>query len=257
MAKALGTIATPPRGICSDNAGNVWISTILESNGGELIQYQHGGTEPVSQLSATMPGGCAVDTATGNLAVLNASTASSPASVAVYPQAKGVPTSYRDAKMSTMDFCAYDGQGNLFVEGRSAGSKPTVVLAELVRNAKSKTFREVPLNPTPYEEGGIQWDGANLVVAEGVNIGGHFDLYRFTIAHAKATYVDTISVSSDGNDYNIVQFSIVGDSLGLVQRYPHDPYSILDSYAYPQGGYRLHLKLIVGTAVGMTISPGT
>ncbi|MGA7201587.1 MAG: hypothetical protein WBX26_07145 [Candidatus Cybelea sp.] len=57
-------------GICSDSDGNIFVPDEYE-----ILEYAHGGTQPIATLSDDggygYPNGCAVDPSTGNLAVTN------------------------------------------------------------------------------------------------------------------------------------------------------------------------------------------
>ena len=59
-----------PQGECSDRAGNVWITNTNSLN---LLEYAHGGTNAIADLAdpTGYPVGCAVNPATGDLAVTN------------------------------------------------------------------------------------------------------------------------------------------------------------------------------------------
>ena len=48
-AKLVGTLIgfASPAGMCTDGNGNVWISNF---DGGTIVEYVHGGTEPISTL---------------------------------------------------------------------------------------------------------------------------------------------------------------------------------------------------------------
>ncbi|MGB8519613.1 MAG: hypothetical protein WCD38_05560, partial [Candidatus Tumulicola sp.] len=60
-----------PGGLCTDSTGNVWIP---DTSGRRVFEYAHGGTKPIQtiQLSTGYPYACAVDSATGNIAVSSA-----------------------------------------------------------------------------------------------------------------------------------------------------------------------------------------
>ena len=87
--KLVGTLDgfSNPAGLCADTAGDVWITNEGEH---DVIEYAHGGTQPIQTLDdgSEQPSACSVDKKTGNLAVLNAD------DVAVYPDASGSPTLY-------------------------------------------------------------------------------------------------------------------------------------------------------------------
>ena len=88
--KLVGTLNgfSDPAGLCADAAGDVWITN---EGGSNVIEYAHGGTQPIKTLNdgSKQPLACSVDATTGNLAVLNAD------DVAVYQRASGSPKLYR------------------------------------------------------------------------------------------------------------------------------------------------------------------
>ena len=123
QGKLHGTLTgfNEPAGECADRAGDVFI---VDGFANEVYEYAHGGKTPIATLSepGEFPLGCSVDPSTGNLAVANYCSGASgqctgPGSLAIYLDAKGSPTQYADPKLSHVDFCGYDAQGNLFVDG--------------------------------------------------------------------------------------------------------------------------------------------
>ena len=105
-----------PQGECGDAKGNVWIT----STGNETIyKYAHGATQPSALLSDPLgfPIGCAVDPASGDLAVANFEDFSGGGSVLVYKRARGAPAAYSNPKGLSSYFAAYDGKGDLYVSG--------------------------------------------------------------------------------------------------------------------------------------------
>jgi hypothetical protein len=104
-----------PLGECADAVGDVWITNLGSR---EIIEYAHGGTEPIATLTeppAEKPQACSIDPTTGNLAVTN------PTDVAIYAGATGTPTTYSDPAIYTLWYCAYDSSGNLFADGETSG----------------------------------------------------------------------------------------------------------------------------------------
>jgi hypothetical protein len=102
-----------PSGICSDGAGNVWITN---TNSANIVEYAHGGTTPIATVSDSghTPVDCSVDPTTGNLAAANYS-----GNVAVYKNAQGSPTYYSTVGLlqDTL-WVNYDDAGNLFAASR-------------------------------------------------------------------------------------------------------------------------------------------
>ena len=150
--KLVGALDKPEAGAasaCSDSAGDVFIPT-----GAGVYEYAHGRTTPVATLS--VPGnqalGCSVDPNSGSLAVVFKG---SGADVAVFPNATGNPTLY-DSQIDSR-YCAYDDQGNLFVDGYNNQSS---TLAELGSGAGS--FTRYSLDYYIGNPGQVQWDGKHI-----------------------------------------------------------------------------------------------
>ena len=108
---------------------------------------------------AYFPQGCAVDPATGDLAVTSYTIEDDPGAVVVYRHARGSGTEYQNGRLFFYSFAGYDGSGNLFVD--ATGGKYN--LAELPEGGKK--LEVVPVSGLKIEKpGGIQYDGANLAV---------------------------------------------------------------------------------------------
>ena len=99
-------------GLCSDKNGDVYIPA-----GTEVLEYAHGGKRPIAVFRGTLGGRsqyCAVDRATGSLAVSGAG--SSKSGVAVFAGAKAGAKTYTIAALNAGNqSSAYDDDGNLFV----------------------------------------------------------------------------------------------------------------------------------------------
>jgi hypothetical protein len=112
-----------------------------------------------------MPIICSVDPTTGNLAVVNLEPGyNSGNNIAIYTGAQGYPTLYRDGDMKQYSGCAYDNNGNLFVEGRNEDYVPQLI--ELPEG--SGPFTTISLSRRLGDEaipGVIQWRGGYLTVA--------------------------------------------------------------------------------------------
>jgi hypothetical protein len=145
----IAALPTAGLGLCSDRAGNVFIS-----DDNEVVKYKHGGTSPVSTLS--LPGndatGCSVDSGTNTLAVVFKSTSSD---IALFPNEKGSPTLLTTGIDS--QYCGYDGSGNLFIDGFSNHQNK---LVELTKGASS--FTPLTISNLPGIPGQVQWDGTYI-----------------------------------------------------------------------------------------------
>jgi hypothetical protein len=190
-----------PYGMCTDKKGDIWIANFLAH---EILEYAHGGTSPIATLSDPneYPFACSVDPTTGNLAVSNIfGTGSIAGSIAVYADAQGSPTIYSDSSIYYMEYCGYDKQGDLFMDGtpQSSGS---FELAELPKGGSS--IGNITLSGTIHSPGGVQWWGKYLTVGD--------DYYE----SQSTSSVDQIQVS--GSTASIVGYTVLTGS-AYVQGY--------------------------------------
>jgi hypothetical protein len=170
--------------LCSDATGNVFL-TKFKYGSPNILEYAHGGTSPIATLhDPGYPWSCSVDPTSGNLAVATYS-GSGGGNIAIFPSAQGSPNIYRDPNISTYVYCAYDGQGNLFVDG-SQGSKG--VLAELPKG--SATFTDLTVNHRYYGGSVVSWDGSYVTLADPIQ---HVIL-RLEISGSTATVVGTTNL---------------------------------------------------------------
>jgi len=151
-----------PSGLCVDKRGDVFVS---DSGDYRLLEYGHGGTKPIQILrDPGQPNSCSVDAQTGDLAVANGAPPGT-SSVAIYKYAMGTPKIYAGGRsLQTFYFCAYDNEGNLFVDGTGSGSTPPPVLAELRKHTNKFIIFRFDTGP-----GGIMWDSKNDSLAFGVS----------------------------------------------------------------------------------------
>jgi hypothetical protein len=151
-------------GLCTDASGNVWA---VAGNGTKWNAYEfaHGGTRPIATIRIPnlndYASGCAVDPTTGNLAVLTGAYGGYGAAVDIWTGAKpGKPAVY--AMNFTPNACAFDGSGNLFIDGY-VGSTIFFDFAELATG--SNTVTNVTLDKyTDGYPGGVAWDGTYVDV---------------------------------------------------------------------------------------------
>jgi hypothetical protein len=232
-------------GTCTDSNANVYIADFNENT---IAEYAHGGTEPIRALSVpgSGPSSCAVDPGSGDLAVAVAGTVTGVgADLAIYRKAKGRPKIFADPAISAYAYCAYDKDGNLFVDGTPArGYGYDFELAELPRQAKS--LEAVDLEGGVSWEGGLQWDGQYLVVGQPVRP----EIQRYLISGVYGTFVGTTVLSGA---YDAVQFILSGKKTIVVNLYYYDRYitkwDVL-VFNYPAGGSQTQEILDSGTPVG-------
>lgn len=231
-----------PRSECSDSQGNVWIA---DTDGEEVVEYAHGGTAPIAGLNVNgPPTGCSVDPVTGNLAV---SGGVGGVVLSIFRPTKhgwGSPRRLLDDAMDTPAFCAYDDQGNLFIDGRDKAKNNEFLFYELRRGGKS--FVHVKLGQTIKVPGQVQWDGTNVAVADaGVS---PTLVYRFKIAGQSGRLIGSTQLRGS----NIVrQFWIDGSTLVGPNPGGHD----VGFWSYPGGGSPAHAISNVDV-YGATVSAG-
>lgn len=220
-----------PLGDCVDARGDVFI-TISQS--AQVREYKHGAKQPFNVLSDAgyYPNGCSVDPTTGNLAVSNIignGNGSDPGNVAVYTKAKGKPKYYAISSIYQYGYCAYDGQGNLFIDGTSPPPSDAPQFAELPKGSRS--VHSVTLNGNLGGYEALQWDGKYIAVG-GVNA----TIYRFAINGSSGT--EAGSTSLKGEEY-LLGFWIRSTAKGSTLYAPvfqSESLGDVGVYAYPAGG---------------------
>lgn len=231
-------------GLCSDSEGNVWVPLFdPATSSGKLVEYKHGSKRRIAALSDNgFPSGCAIEPATGDLAVTNScidyrgSTCLDYGDVVIYTAAHGAGTLYEDPTMNDYGFCAYDNSGDLFVEGTDDSGSFT--LAEL-RKGQS-TLQNVALSQSLTTPAGIQWHGRHLVIASAST------LYEFSVSHARATEVGSSPLKDTSE---AVQFALQGNVAVVpgVQSYN------IAYYRYPGGGTP-SITILFFRAISATLS---
>jgi hypothetical protein len=220
--------------LCSDRSGNVWIP---DSGSNTIVEYAHGGTQPIGTLHVPGDlgaGACSVDSSTGDLAIA----ADAADAFAVYKHAKGRPQIHRVT--FGVYGVAYDGSGNLFVDGREYGNP--FVLGELP--VGKRHFRTLLIDPHLDYFDQIQWDG------QYVDVSVYEFIYRYSIVGKKAVFANSIIL---GVPKYIGGFWIQGSTVVATNWFGTEPSPTAEIFDYPAGGYPV--KTISGTAGwGVTVS---
>ena len=187
--KPVGTLSGfhRPLGVCVDKAQDVWVVN-AEPGYPSVVEYAHGGTSPIATLygMGPYPVGCSVDHTTGNLAVTNWA---SPASVAVYANAQGEPTSYTDSSALWLYYCSYDNASNLYVSGVTDAG-PT--FGELPAGSGRFTQIQIP-ERLSKDFGPIQWDGKYVAIAHAVHLEDKI-VYRVRVSGGVARVIDSLTL---------------------------------------------------------------
>lgn len=223
--------------VCSDASGNVWIVTDEGSSSGltTLIEYAHGGTKPIAELTDTNQTGdvCSVDPSTGNLAVGNLGY-----SVAVWAKAQGSPTFY-----STVGFIydvrtiTYDGNGDLFFRGYNG------IKSEAWLPKGGSTVMQFSIK----KNGPYGWDGTYFAILGSIKH-GMMGLIRYKMNGGTGTKVGHISLNSCSG---LGRFSIEGSELAI------PCYGSMDRivyYGYPAGGNPITtISGVAATSVAISV----
>jgi hypothetical protein len=226
QGKQVGTLGDEfgaPRSECADTKGNVWIA---DTEGEDVVEYAHGGTTPIVALNINgPPTGCSVDPTTGSLAV---SGGVNGVVLSIFRPTKhgwGSPRRLLDTAMDTPAFCAYDAQGNLFLDGRDKAGGNAFLFYELRKGAKS--FTKVKLGKTIKLPGQVQWDGTSLAVEDaGLSPS---PVYRFTISGRSGKLAGTTILRKSRF---VRQFWIAGSTLVG----PDPAHHAVGFWNYPAGG---------------------
>jgi hypothetical protein len=235
-----------PQGMCADKAGDVWVAN---TGGRSLIEYRHGGTRPIKTLGDSgYPVDCSVDSRTGNLAVSNLFSASNKAgNVIVYAHASGRRTAYIVPSIAEPYFVAYDGEGNLFVDGQPVlfGSG-SFVFAELRKSARAFKLVMLPRSIETNYPGDIQWDGTYLALGPAGT--SAYTIYRLEVEQNKAIVKGAVQLT------RVVGFFwIQGSKVTVVNDIGNDA----GIWKYPAGGKPIKsFTTNVGENSGVTVSLG-
>jgi hypothetical protein len=158
-----------PEGECIDAAGDVYIVDGVEY--GKVFEFAHGGTSPIATFDIPrefVPASCSISPITGELAVADPDFATGKETFAgdvyVYRSARAKPTKYRVSNLQFYYFLAYDGAGNLFVDG-SAGRPVQFAYAELPSQRRQMTPITLSGGSIAYP-GNVQWDGTHITVGD-------------------------------------------------------------------------------------------
>ncbi len=249
-------------GLCSNKNGDVFIP-----EGNEVLEYPHGGTRPSAVLHDSLGGAfqlCSVDPSSGGLAVSGGSY--SHLGVAVYPEGKGAPKVYAAEGLNAGYWsCAYDDDGNLFVEGftRALGAaaggssaRPIKVTVHLFELAKGATrFTRLAWNGRrPARVGSIQWDGQYLAAASPGGGSTPTTILRYAVSARRAAFVGETVLKGAANT---VQVWIHGGRIAAPNAGRNGAGSGVAFYAYPLGGGPTALlkDALVPQAAAISLAP--
>jgi hypothetical protein len=223
------SVPDAPVGECISRSGNIYIA----GNRYLLFEYEPGGTGPIAMLS-DQEGyieGCAVDPATGSIAILSWSQKSSTTELALYRNIHAKPK-YYSTGIHVMSYAAYDDSGDLFIDGIPFSGSSEFMLQELPKGASSA--ETISVDQTINWPGGLQWHQKRLYVGDLYNS----IVYEFTVSGSSAQKVGSIAL--DGSQ-EVQQFTLRNGTLinPTFTREGSGP-GYVDFYRYPSGGEPYH-----------------
>jgi len=234
-----------PTGDCTNQSGDVWV---VNSGASGLSEYAHGGKKPIAKLVDTAARnllGCAVDSTTGNLAVTDLGGPSGGGNLVIYTDAKGTPSEYTASALEFAYFCAYDTNGDLFVDGLNSNGQ--FVLFELPR--ESSALESITLDQTVGFPGGVAWVDKQLAIGDQLYESKHESaIYEFAISGSsgKLTGTTPLSGSCDVIDFALYSGFVIA---------PDACQNTVGFYLYPTGGSPTKtltgLQYPVGAAVSL------
>jgi hypothetical protein len=218
-----------PTGMCTDNAGNVWIP---DYDTGALYEYAHGGSSPIEIIRqhSGHPYGCAVDPKTGNLAVTDQHPNGKYQSfsvVDVFPKGSKTGRPYSPANgFKEVYFDAYDNMGNLYADGTPCqsdcyyGGGPPA-LFELSKGGS--VFTQLTLSGgTLYQPSAVNWVKPILLVGDqNFQNRGTNGAYKLFVSGSTATVVGTLQFAGTQQTYGFWRRAgrvVVPDHTGNVVR---------------------------------------
>jgi hypothetical protein len=224
-----------PVGVCSDKTGDVWVVNAPD----HVVKYAHGAHSrgpTIEDPRALRLLACSVDPTSGNLAVTDTGRPGQAGSVVVYAGGKGSPKRFRSAQLTDVFFCAYDDDGNLFVDGLDGHY--AFHLMELPQGGQR--MRSIKLNQSVGFPGAVAWDGKYLALGDRSFRGGHARaIYQISVSGTRGTVVGTTKL---GGSCDLLGFAVpkLGSGRGNPQGSrvvaPDVCENTVRIYNYPAGG---------------------
>jgi hypothetical protein len=215
-----------PMGECVDAAQNVWI---VDYDSRDVVEYAHGGTTPLEKIRTGEgnPTSCAVDPATGNVAVSVHNYDSSPGWLQICASPSKCKR-YTSSSVAYISYLSYDSAGKLYLDGGAATGDGSHGFAMAVYSGGK--FRSFEIR------------GAELHAPSGiVNHDGVLSLRGPTLKRTTTIY----QVSTNGmvtgatqlaDAHGCDQFEIIGASATQSILCPSQRKGTITTYLYPAGG---------------------
>jgi hypothetical protein len=256
VGRLVGTLTgfVDPVGLCTDAAGDVWVT---DGGASDLVEYAHGGTSPIKTLGGAgeFAYECAVNPKNGDLAV----TTNGPGGtgILIYKGASGQPTLHRYSHFQRMWYDSYDSSGRLFAIGTPINPRPPCVLVEF--NGKSFTT----LTGLPKEMshcGAVQAISGTINVEDESN--SHTGVAMMYEERLSGKTLHKLATSYFVEAQNCQQMtllaSIKSGRLSGNAYCPDDSPAVIERYAYPNSAHQSELGSKTGAfraPSGTAISP--
>jgi hypothetical protein len=243
--KYVGYLAAPlyAEGECVNKQQDVFIT----ASNYEIYEYAHGATTPKAILTDPFatPLNCAADPTTGDLAAVGYTIQGQSDGAAIFKNARGKPKLYPDSGFGWA--CAYDDQGNLFMDG-GGPRNGYIKFAELPKG--STKFTNIQLNQTFNAAGGVQWDGHHIAVGDYYNA----VVYQFSISGSTGTEVGSTPLAGSGTVWSFFIDRVRGHVIAP-SYFGFQP-GFVKIYNYPGGG-AARRTINFGSPFGVVISLGS
>jgi hypothetical protein len=222
-----------PSSECTNGFRTFWVATRGSTIQGDLEEFTAGG-RPIKTLK---PGGtCAVDPATGDVAVLVSG------KVVIFKGGRGSGKTLSTG-FNEPFYDGYDSHSNLFADGFT-GERSGFTLVELRKG--SSTFRKITPSNTVQFPGSVQSDGTYLTVFDQLTN----DFYQYAISGKTATLKGTVALSGPTDCLQTwiappyVYCADAGNENVTVYKYPAGGSSVatLDSGSLPAGVVSLWVR---------------
>jgi hypothetical protein len=222
--KLVGTLTgvDGPWGVCASRTGDVWITNFVSR---DIVEYAHGGTEPIKKLSdaSGYPVACSVDPATGNLAVANVyAPHNGRGAVLVFNVATGKAKAYTATGIYYYYGVGYDEGGALFADGTGVhGSFALFLLGK-----DGTAFATISLKVKLHYPVDVQWLGSYLAVGATTNSSpGESYILHIKVANGSGKTLDVTKIPGDAGAFEVAGSTLIAPEGNEVL-----------FFAYPAGG---------------------
>ena len=223
-AKLVGRLDAEGGGLCSDGAGNIFLTSR-----NSVTEYAHGGTTPIQTLrvlGAEMYN-CMVDPTTQNLAVTMSCPPCGYQNLVIFPHESGPASGYVTGNSAWT--AGYDGNGNLLVSDSSSAA-----LRELPEGSSS--FLTVTLDKSIGNINQIQWDGDHVTLQ---NLGYPGYIYPIKVVGSTATVLKPTKFRAQ-IDWTSTSWIYDGTVVFALNTQDNPPNEI-GIWKYPRGNYALKI----------------